>query len=625
MRRVRNCTLALAASVVSLFAAAGAAQAMVVDMGAAAALTGNASYGLAFALAPPLFTGRADAGVTPATAAAPCTDPALTSDLLLPNTGLCYQGGPVMHSNETFALTWDPIRSYWQTTRDYVEQYLSDVATASGNLSSPYAVATQYSDAGGRVQNESAYGGGCIDYGSPGGFTCQFGDASGSGTGNNYPANGCTPSGANQFYELPDGAWSTAANSVCLTDDQVRSDLTSVIGQSGLLSHARSGYTPLVVLLTPPGVEVCLDGSGSVCSANGAATASFCSYHSQVNVGGTEVAYLVQPWVAQWGTLTGCVDPGAPTLPTSGNVDAQTAATDVGAQLVSPLSQSQIAAMTDPAMNGWTALDGTEIDDHGCIPLGNGLDSTTVGSGTYFLQWEFNNAGVMQSDPNSPVCANLVNLAPAFVVPTSVEQGDVVELDGSTTVSSLIVPKANYAWSFGDGSTAVGPSVVHTYGTAGNYTIKLTVTDRGGNVASLSQTISVLGPKGQTPPKPTPNAGGNGLQARIQLMPQGLKALLRRGILLRVTANQAADGFVSLSIPRRTARRAHLHGAGGAWVTIGRGTVSSVTTGTVNLRVHLSRRVASKLSHLRHVSVSVRMTLTAVGGAHVTVDAAGRY
>ena len=42
---------------------------------------------------------------------------------------------------------------------------------------------------------------------------------------------------------------------------------------------------PLVDVLTPPGVEVCLDSAGHVCSANSAAgstDAQFCSYHSQV-------------------------------------------------------------------------------------------------------------------------------------------------------------------------------------------------------------------------------------------------------------------------------------------------------------------------------------------------------
>jgi hypothetical protein len=637
MRRVRLTTLAIAASsVVSLFVAVTGAQAAVVDMHAigSSSVAFNSSdqsgyYGVA--LVPGTRLNLGVAGIPTVTPSGPCTDPALSSDLLLPSTGLCSQGGPVIHSSETFALTWDPSRSYWQTTRSYVEQYLSDVASASGTMSSPYAVMTQYTDATGRAQNSSVYGGGCIDYGNPGGYTCQFGDTTGAGTGNNYPpTNGCPPSGSNQFNEQLSGAFVPDANAVCLTDAQLQSELATMISQSGMLSHTRSGYTPLVVLLTPPGVETCLDAAGTLCSANnGTATASFCSYHSQVNVGGTEVAYVVQPWVAQWVTNTGCVEPDAPVIPKTGVIDSLTLAKDVGAQLVSPLSQGQIATIVNPALNGWFALDGSEINDNGCIPLGNQVDSATLGTSSYFLQHEFNNAGVIESDPNAPACMGNANLTPNFIVPSSVEKGDVVELDGSTTISSLIVPKAGYAWDFGDGSTAIGPSVVHTYSAAGNYTINLTVTDRGGNVATLSQTISVLGASGQPPPSPKPQSppapGSTALLAHLQLMPQGLKGLLRNGISVRVSSNQSAAGFVTLTIPRSAARRAHIKTGRGASVVVGRGTVSGIASGIASLRVHLSRTLAKKLGHLRHLTLTVRLTLADAAGGHVAVDAAGRY
>jgi hypothetical protein len=636
MRRARLTALAIAATtVVSLVVAVTGAQAVVVDMNAigSSSVAFNSSdqsgyYGVA--LIPGTRLNLGVAGIPTVTPSGPCTDPALSSDLVLASSGLCLQGGPVIHSNETFALTWDPGRGYWQTTRSYVEQYLSDVAGASDTLSSPYAVMTQYTDATGRAQNNSVYGGGCIDYGNPGGYTCQFGDTTGAGTGSNYPANGCSPSGTNQFSEQLSGAFVPDANTVCLTDAQLQRELATMIAQSGMLSHTRSGYTPLVVLLTPPGVETCLDAAGTLCSANGTATASFCSYHSQVNVGGTEVAYVVQPWIAQWFANTGCVEPDAPVIPKTGAIDSLTLAKDVGAQLVSPLSQGQIATIVNPALNGWFALDGSEINDNGCIPLGSQVDSATLGTTSYFLQHEFNNAGVIESDPNAPACMGNANLTPNFVVPGSVEKGDVVELDGSTTISSLIVPKAGYAWDFGDGTTAIGPSVVHTYSAAGNYTIKLTVTDRGGNVASLSQTISVLGATGQPVPTPTPKApppapGSTALLAHLQLMPQGLKGLLRNGISVRVTSNQAAAGFVTLTIPRSAARRAHIKTGRGATVIVGRGTVSGIASGTVSLRVHLSRTMAKKLGHLRHVTLTVRLTLADAGGAHVAVDAAGRY
>lgn len=45
----------------------------------------------------------------------------------------------------------------------------------------------------------------------------------------------------------------------------------------------------------------------------------------------------------------------------------------------------------------------------------------------------------------------------------------------------------------------------------------------------------------------------------------------------------------------------------------------------MNLHVKLSRGMATKLGHLRHVTLTVRLALAAAGGAHVAIDAAGRY
>lgn len=40
---------------------------------------------------------------------------------------------------------------------------------------------------------------------------------------------------------------------------------------------------------------------------------------------------------------------------------------------------------------------------------------------------------------------------------------------------------SSYAWTFGDGSTSTEQNPVHTYATAGSYTISLTVTGPGGS------------------------------------------------------------------------------------------------------------------------------------------------
>jgi hypothetical protein len=767
--RVRSAFVTVVALAVALLATSGA-QAIVVDMNALGHSTVPFSssdqsgyYGVA--LAPrtchDLWAGDTcsaleTAGVPRVVSAAPCTDPALTPDLTLSSWGLCSHGGSVMAANETFALTWDPHRLYWSGTKGYVEQFLRDVADASGSLGTPYAVTTQYTNGGTRAGNSSKYGGGCIDYGAGGGTACEFVNT--MGPGHDYPANGCTPAG--DSFIAPG---TVAANPFCLTDAQLRGELSTMVAQAGIVGRTQPRSSPIVTLLLPPGVETCLDETEKLCSINGSLTpppstvtanttggglspgayevetsyvtstgeqapsgaqtvtltgttssitidspppapgvtgwyayvmapgqqafsrvqrvavpigtsltvgsspatsieprqvVTFCSYHAQVNVGGTNVAYVVVPWTAG----TTCDEPDAPPIPPQ--VTPPELSTAVGLRLVSPLSQAQIATIVNPGLNGFFALDGGEINDNqGCVPLGNSLDSVTVGNSPqnpYLLQREFNNGAAIVFDPSTYFgCAPVVNLSPAFVVPSSVDQGDEVQFDGSATASTLVVPDGNYHWDFGDGTTGTGPSVVHTYANTGTYTVKLTVTDRGGNVESLSQTIAVLGPNGEQPPPPTVSGAGSGagstasggpstssgsssgagpspgggssapshptLKVHLQLMPQGLKTMLVHGLALRVTSSQAADGFATLSIPRAAARRVHIKAGRGPSVVIGRGTVAGITDGTTSLRLHLSRAIVTKLEHLRHVVVTIRLALVATGDRHVAIDVAGHY
>ena len=673
MRRLCLSLRGMAAAVAvasATLVAAGSAQAIVIDMNpATTGTTGSVSavqfptdqshyYGVA--MVPGEDGALLGSGIPVVDTTGTCTDPWLSSDLLLPATGLCWHsGGSVLHGNETFALTWDPDRMYYASTRNYVEQFLQNVAAGSGTLTSPYADTSQYSDGNadakdasntnGHAENASVYGGGCIDFGNPGGYTCQFGDTSGSGTGNNYPdpgANSSDPSGgcaahisgANQWGEQPGGTFGLVGptgqptpNSVCLTDADIQQEITSISSSAQFQSHVVNGYTPLVVVMTPPGVEVCLNSAATLCSANSLPVSetpqgkwiatggpAFCSYHGEVN----GVPYVVLPWVASWVATLGCDDPSLAAIPDP--VDPNVLAQDAGQRLVSPLSQSQIAAVVNPDLNGWYAGDGQEINDNdGCGPLPNNLDSVTVGSGTYLLQREFNNAGVIESDPNALACTPAINLQATFVAPSSVDVGDTVELDGSTSVSSLIVPKANYAWSFGDGSAnATGPSVTHSFTTAGTYTVSLTITDRGGNTSTANQTITVLGTPGATSnPPPTQVVG---LAAHLQLLPSSLRDVLRSGVSVLVSSNEPADGVASISIPRRSARRAHIAGKSPS-IVVGRGTVSGLVNGTVELHLHVDKRMAAKLRHLKHVDLTVRLVLVAAGRHTLAIDAAGQY
>jgi PKD repeat protein len=53
---------------------------------------------------------------------------------------------------------------------------------------------------------------------------------------------------------------------------------------------------------------------------------------------------------------------------------------------------------------------------------------------------------------------------------------------------------ASYAWNLGDGTTALGPMVSHTYAAGGSYSVTLTVTDTAGAADAESQTAVVNAP-----------------------------------------------------------------------------------------------------------------------------------
>ena len=111
---------------------------------------------------------------------------------------------------------------------------------------------------------------------------------------------------------------------------------------------------------------------------------------------------------------------------------------------------------------------------------------------------------------------------------------------------------------------------------------------------------------------------------KLQLLPESLETLLRHGVSLKVTANEAADGIASISIARAAAKRAHIAAGRGLSVTIGRGTVRLVN-GTVDLHLRLSKKIAAKIRRLRHVTLTIRLALLDRSGDKQTVVVAGRY
>ncbi len=88
------------------------------------------------------------------------------------------------------------------------------------------------------------------------------------------------------------------------------------------------------------------------------------------------------------------------------------------------------------------------------------------------------------------------------------EAGDDIEFSG---YAYLGAPPYTYEWNFGDGKTATGKISVHSYETAGNYTVTLTVTDDAGSTATDTTLVPIT--KGDTPP----SNGGNGADSGLLL------------------------------------------------------------------------------------------------------------
>jgi len=76
----------------------------------------------------------------------------------------------------------------------------------------------------------------------------------------------------------------------------------------------------------------------------------------------------------------------------------------------------------------------------------------------------------------------------------TVNVGATVTFDAGGSTDNVGV--VSYEWDFGDGTTGIGKTTTHTYTTAGNYTVTLTVKDAAGNYATDSITITVLATEG---------------------------------------------------------------------------------------------------------------------------------
>jgi hypothetical protein len=586
-----------------------------------------------------------------------------------PTLRLTYHGGPVMHSNKTYAIYWDPTSSpanqYDGDWKSLINRYFQDVGSASETLGNVNAVTSLYTDSTGHAAYRSSFLGAATDKTA-------------------YPTKECVDP--------------TAGSTPCLTDAQLRTELSSFVTAHGL----PTGMGTIFFLFTPPGVTICTDGGTATghCSDSTGGTVgesyehSFCSYHSFIGSGAGTILYAAQPWTA--GTLgSGELSPQngvdcqegsgtqqepnqLPTLDTDGDFDS--GLPDV---IINEISVEQMATVTDPLLNGWyapagPANEGNEMPDQcrnrfepklGGSPAANLTPTDDTEAGTlfnqsiaghaYYLNTAYDQAALGEDFPGV-ACIPAVSLVPLFTAPNPVNHGEVVGFDA--TESNVSLGATNYEWNFGDGSKPVSgagdASVFHSFSSpyGKTYEVSLTITDGGANTATTTNAVTVEGPP-EPPPlneglsKSTqsttsssttsssatgaPSSGSSGAgtnpivnpAATASIASRSLRSVLRNGLVIRYSVNERVTGRFEVLLATSLARRIGLHGSPATGLAkgtapqtiIGRAILVTTAAGRNTVKIQFSKATAARLRRLHNPSLMLRLIVRNASAGTATV------
>jgi hypothetical protein len=363
----------------------------------------------------------------------------VTSPAFAPRAqNLSYGGGPVLHSNRTRVVFWEPAGSGLTFEPGYealVTGFLAQVAADSHLPTNVYGLSGQYRDGLGPASYASTFAGSVVD-------TAPL------------PPNGCSEPSTGP-------AWT-----VCLTDAQLQSELQRVV----LTEHLPRTSTDVYFIVTPNGFGDCIDASSSSCALGGSG-AGYCGYHSQTLDG---LLYAVIPYNA----IQGHCQSDNP-RPNSSPADPT----------ISTISHEHNEVVTDPQEDAWIDSLGNENGDL-CIqsfgPVIGGSGPTAwnevIHGGHYYLQEEWSNedGGCQPRDEANRVSfSNAAHPRAGKRLSFTVRATDP---DGAITA---------YNWFFGDGVGGHGRTPGHMYRRAGVYRVVLRITDRADNWTMYARTVRV--------------------------------------------------------------------------------------------------------------------------------------
>jgi hypothetical protein len=372
-----------------------------------------------------------------------------------------HPGGVVQHGVTVYFIFWlpsSPSGFYFPPTyAPTVSGWLADAVAENYTAGNVLSVAQQYYDltAAGGTRNYVPY---------------ELSAAPARLVTDPLPASTCT-----------DSVPGAGALPYCLNDAQIRAEVERVIAAGNLPQNLNTSY----VLFTPNTVGNCL--SSSSCGY-----ANYCGYHSYFQGPAGTIVYSEVPWLYQMG---GC-DPQV----SYGLGYANGSAAD---PVIGTVSRELIGMMTNPRLNGWFDATGHEIGAKCAFAFGpggvgsssglqyNGLGywNDSINGDEYLLPMEFSN---LASNSTTTGCvARDTDKQP--VVKLSVSPANPVH-GVSARFTATVTDTAGVSrvhWALGDGSTAVGNPVEHSYRAAGTETVTAVVTDRHGNERLATMTVNV--------------------------------------------------------------------------------------------------------------------------------------
>ena len=353
-----------------------------------------------------------------------------------PEPQLDYLGGPVLRTNETYVVFWDPNGSLPQDYKDLVVRYLQDTAADSGTTRNVYSVANQYYDTTGSITYQSTYAGSSID--------------------TSVVPDGCTP-----------GTGYTS----CVTNDQVAAELDSYLFDHGIARPPNRAF----FVVFPPGADVCY-------APGSCAGTSFCGYHSDFSGGHGSAYFAVIPYA------------GVPTCDLRQHPNGTVA--DTAVDVISHEHREMISDPLFSANFAWIDLLYGESSDKCQYYFGPVRDNGTgyynqvINGHQYLLQTEWSNA--LGADQGYGCVQDGSDHAPVAAFTTS-GTGSAISFDAHGSSDPDGDPIVSYLWDFGDATIeqTSGPTAHHQYATSGTFTVTLSAFDTRGAERTVSHSANV--------------------------------------------------------------------------------------------------------------------------------------